>query len=677
MNSKARFAGIVLTVWVLLITPLFAQNRPFPQAADNGFVGTVIKPSNREQNDLNDDVKKLYDSYKSRFLRQSGSRYYILATGNGDDEDKPCKNEQTISEAHGYGMIIFALMAGYDKDAKNIFDGMNELRKAQKATGNSNLMSWVVCNVNANNVQVSSSATDGDLDNAYALLLAYKQWDDNSYLNDAKTLIDAIMSSEMHTSIYRTNLGDWDRNGNRSRSSDWMPGHFRAFYAANQKDFWRQAADTVYALLAQCSNQTTGLIPDFVTGSPAKPDPNAIEENGDKYSYNACRDPWRLALDYAHHGTESAKNQINKISAWLRGSNGAKGDPNNIKAGYNLNGSAFENYEDIIFTAPFASGMIADPANQNFLNSTYNKIRSVNNYNDEYATALQLLSVLLISGNWWAPYSSGGDINPPDPPVTDSRDLVFEEWESGEDDVDELGSAASVDQTKEGEVSFTLFRAKEVGEAYTWAQIATYFETGDFKDATSITVTYTSDKDIVITLIDPDFTGGEGYEYLLKSSSTPKTVSINVANFQQPEWAADDGLDAPLNKNKIEGIGIYAKDDDATTKGKITKFEVFGMNGGSTPISFGKSKGVKNRVVGGAGITVSKNSINLNVPNEKAVSLKISDIRGRLLLNRSVTLNSSGFASFGIPNSISKNQTLILNVKGKNGLNVSQKILLK
>jgi len=480
----------------------FAQSRPFPQAGKNGFIGTVIKPSNRTQDQLNQDVTKIYDSYKSRFHTQSGNKHYIKATGNGEPEDYPSgcyKKELTISEAHGYGMIIFALMAGYDKDAKTIFDGMNELRKAQKATGNSNLMSWVVCNINANG-QVGGSATDGDLDNAYALLLAYKQWGDSKYLNDATTLINAIKSSEMHGSpYYRTNLGDWNKSGNATRSSDWMPGHFRAFREATGDAFWSQAADTVYNLLAQCSNPTTGLIPDFAKGQPAKADPTAGgtgEDDADKYSYNACRDPWRLALAYAHHGDAKAKSQIDKISAWLRGSSGAKGEPNNIKAGYYLNGNVLNEWSEIIFTAPFASGMIADKANQSFLDKTYGTIRTASSSNNEYATALQLLNVLLISGNWWAPYSSG-----------------------------------------------------------------------------------------------------------------------------------------------------------------------------STPIVFEKLNQVKN-----AGVTVSKSGINLNIPDEKVVQVKISDTKGRLLLNKDITLNS-GVASLNFPSSMTKSQLLILNVKGKNGLNVSQKIL--
>ena len=761
MFFKVKNTAVVLTACAICA---FAQSRPFPQASNNGFVGTVIKPSNRTQDQLNQDVTKIYDSYKSRFLRQAGSKYYILAKGQGDS---PC-SEVSISEAHGYGMIIFALMAGYDRDAKTIFDGMNELRKAQKSTGNSNLMSWVVCNASASSASPDDAATDGDLDNAYALLLAYKQWGGN-YLNEAKTLINAIKSSEMHGSpYYRTNLGDWDRSANNTRSSDWMPGHFRAFREATEDAFWSQAADTVYNLLAQCSNATTGLIPDFATGAPARPDKYAggadEEENADQYYYNACRDPWRLALAYAHHGDPKAKAQIDKISSWLRGKTNSQ--PQNIKAGYSLDGTkALENFDDIVFTAPFASGMIADQANQSFLNSTYDNIRTVSNSNNEYATALQLLNVLLISGNWWAPYSagsptppgpttnynisvtynSGGTVKnsgsiiasgssvsvqsgnsvtltitanseyyisdvkvngtsnsaaktsgtytfsnvtenqtinvtftqgtPPNPPVGEKVDLVNDEWE-GEFDSKSSGTVTS----NNGAVDFTFNRGKEdeSKNIYTDARAAVYFDAGNFTNATSITITYTADKPIKIVLIDPALdTLGAAYEYELSASTSSKTVTIDISNFTQPDWVDEEGLSASLNKSKVEGIAVAAVNDGTTTKGKITKFEVAGMSGGgdNTPIVFENSKGVKTQVAG-VKIAASKSGVNFNIPGEKQVSIAISDVKGRLLLSKDIALNS-GVASLNLPSSIAKNQTLILSVKGKNGLNVSQKILLK
>jgi len=388
-------------------TILFAQNRPFPQAGKFETGGAVIKPSDRKQEQLNQDVIHKFDNYKKNYLMSAADgKFYISAKGAGDGGDE-CV---TQSEAHGYGMLIFALMAGYDVDAKKIFDGMNALRKSQHSNINPDLMSWIVNDADVKDTTFESSATDGDLDMAYALLLAYKQWGDEAYLNDAKKLISAIKKSTMGAKSHRTLLGDWAENELDTRSSDWMAGHFRAFNKATGDKFWLEAADTVYALLKQSANKETGLMADFVTGSPAHPDATGGgttgEHHQDDYSYNACRTPWRIALDYAHHGTPAAKAQIDKISAWLNAATGGK--PKKIVAGYKLDGEVInygdgDTWNDVVFTAPFASAMIANPANQNFLNATYYNVRNMST-KGAYGAALQLLNMLFVTGNWWSPY---------------------------------------------------------------------------------------------------------------------------------------------------------------------------------------------------------------------------------------------------------------------------------
>ena len=379
-------------------------------------------PNNRTTSELRQDVRAVYDDYKRRFLESTPSgNHYILARGTGGD-GALCA---TQSEAHGYGMIIFAL-ANWDPDAKKIFDGMNQLRKAQPSTGNPALMSWVVFPEHVNNTDPAetpggswelppprrrSNATDGDLDMAYALLLAHKRWGyrpNQTYLDDAKKIIAAIKESNMHSPTHRTNVGDWSawRNDGCTRPSDWMPGHFRAFAKATGDNFWNRAADTIYALFEQfeAHNSNTGLVSDFAIGSPIRPDPNGCFANEVPnfihYSYNACRVPWRIATDWIHNDVLRAEAQINKISTWLRGATNES--PAAIRDGYRLNGTPLgSNTAGMPFVAPFAVGMVADRANQQFLNNTWNVLR--NNRDNSYGAAIQLLCMLLITGQWGAP----------------------------------------------------------------------------------------------------------------------------------------------------------------------------------------------------------------------------------------------------------------------------------
>jgi hypothetical protein len=194
-----------------------------------------------------------------------------------------------------------------------------------------------------------------------------------------------------------------------------------------------------------------------------------------------------------------------------------------------------------------------------------------------------------------------------------------------------------------------------------------------FADGTFITITYQSNRPINIVLGSTDFPEGGGYMYELEAANSSKTKNININDFEQPEWSIEEYGAIPNNKSKIGSIIIEAEDVGITT-GTITKLAL--MSGSPTSIiKGGNVKSQSQRL--SAGINIVQNRINLNIANQKVVTLKISDIRGRQLLLKDITLNASGIASLNIPSSIAKNQTLIVNVKSKNGLNYSQKILLK
>lgn len=397
---------IVLITSITVATTLGVTNRPFPLNRD--YPG-CIKPNNVSQTAMNNSIKSIFDYYKSNYVKKASKTpggYYTKASGNGGGGSSAL----TVSEAHGYGMMIFAMMAGYDKDAQNIFDGYFKFYQDHPSKVNKYSMSWEVKSDETSN---QDGASDGDMDIAYALLMAHYQWGSNgsiNYLEEAKTLINkGIKVGDMFIENKRVALGDWaqdEKNHTNTRSSDWMPDHFRAYATATGDNFWTAAADTVYSLVKSIQDNyssSTGLLSDFVTGTTPKPDSKAGgtgEKNGADYSYNGCRDPWRLATDYALFGTKESKDALTKISTWLRTSSNS--NPDKIYAGYKLSGKKLVNYTELTFTAPFTAGLIVDANNQDFLNSCWAVIKDDKGSN-EYDLALNLLSMLLVSGNWWAP----------------------------------------------------------------------------------------------------------------------------------------------------------------------------------------------------------------------------------------------------------------------------------
>ncbi|HEY8400843.1 MAG TPA: glycosyl hydrolase family 8 [Cytophagaceae bacterium] len=403
MIKKLLILSVGLT---LSVSVVFSQNRPFPQEIN--YPG-CIKPNNVTQASMNTSVKEFYDYWKNKYLKNDLSSlpggYYVKGEITGSPNGYIPLGS---SEGQGYGMIITALMAGYDSNAKTYFDGLFKTARAYKSSINSNLMGWVVAdNINAQGS--FSSATDGDMDIAYALLLAHYQWGSGgaiNYLEEAKKMITNGIKADEINSSKRTNLGDWDNNAYNTRPSDWMPGHMHAYKVATGDVFWDEVANTVYNMISSITashSSATGLMPDFVVGAtPTPANPNFLEgPNDGNYYYNACRYPLRIVIDYAHFGTPAAKNAVNKIVDWAKTKTG--GSPGSIKAGYTLAGNdlAGSNYQSSIFIGPMVAAGVVDVTHQNWVNSGWATIQGMKA--SYFEDSFNLLTMLFISGNWWAP----------------------------------------------------------------------------------------------------------------------------------------------------------------------------------------------------------------------------------------------------------------------------------
>jgi endo-1,4-beta-D-glucanase Y len=228
-------------------------NRAFPYKTDiNG-----IRPSGDIKN-IDNAVAEFYDRWKADFVVESityKGAYYI-STGGGTNVKA---DTITVSEGHGYGMITVALMAGYDDDAKDIFDGMFSFFDTHRSVINAKLPSWQVRGEvgKYETEETFPSATDGDFDVAYALLLADKQWGSTgsiNYLEEAKSVIEGIWESDIRHDNHRILLGDWvkgeevdEKYENSTRPSDWMPAHFREYSVAVPNHNWNKVIYRIYS----------------------------------------------------------------------------------------------------------------------------------------------------------------------------------------------------------------------------------------------------------------------------------------------------------------------------------------------------------------------------------------------------------------------------------------------
>ncbi|MFB7582967.1 glycosyl hydrolase family 8 [Streptomyces hydrogenans] len=371
------------------------------------YAAGTLKPSGA-QSGIDQKVVDYYNRWKAAFVRQNcGNGWYQVIS---PDADHPY-----VAEAQGYGMVIAATMAGADPDAKKIFDGLVKWKIDHPSSINPDLLA-AEQDVNCRSVNGGDGATDGDMDVAYGLLLADKQWGSTGTYNYkalALKHIAAIKKDELNATTKLLKLGDWSSSGDQyyyiSRTSDWMVDHFRAFRAASGDTTWdavRTAHQTQIANLQSGYAPSTGLLPDFVvdTNTSPKPAPGEVLEdpNDGQYWWNACRTPWRIADDAVTSGDAKSLAAARKLNGWIKSKTG--GDPNKIAMGYKLNGTQISAGSEAAFFAPFAVAAMTDSGSQAWLDALWNKMVATPIETGSYFSAsIQLQVMITVSGNHWVP----------------------------------------------------------------------------------------------------------------------------------------------------------------------------------------------------------------------------------------------------------------------------------
>ena len=412
-----------------------AMARPFP--AHSTYAQGVIVP-NIPQPMRDSAVSSFYNVWKQHVRPLCGGYYTHTGGGTGVPEGV---RAITISEGHGYGMMAVAYMAGFDPDARKMFDGMHAFWRKFPSINNPDLMAWVILeNCMLPNAVTGDltpdSASDGDLDIAYAYLIAHHQWGSDgpiNYLAEAKKVIAAIKEYEINDETKLVLLGDWaDKKAPYyqqrysqghtgpyerephvnfyygTRPSDFMLDHFRAFgKATGDSAFWDDVVSKHYEVTNRIQamfSARTGLMPDFLdktnTGAvPAGSKYLEWEDDGN-YAYNACRFPWRIGTDLVVSGDARAKTVLQKLNGWIK--TAANNNPAQIASGYKLDGAALAGGPDPTFVAPFGVAAMADASNQAWLDALWRQLANTQS-SGYYADTIKLFSLLVMSGNWWAP----------------------------------------------------------------------------------------------------------------------------------------------------------------------------------------------------------------------------------------------------------------------------------
>ena len=258
-------------------------------------------------------LEQEYTSWRSAFVVScSDTQARVQAGGNTSGS----VSNETFSEGIGYGMLLAVAF-----DDQPTFD---QLWAYYKAARNANgLMNWKM-NACTGTPYEQNGASDGDLDTAMALVQADRRW--GGYTADANELLGAIRTYETMECGGITVLRPGDAWGlecstGNLNPSYFCPGYYRAFavYQPDAAAFWNKFADDSITLLLDYQQEAGGAL----MGEWAYTDRLADTS----YGYNACRTPWRVAVDYAWWGTAGAQTYLANVAAYVDSHGGVANVP--------------------------------------------------------------------------------------------------------------------------------------------------------------------------------------------------------------------------------------------------------------------------------------------------------------------------------------------------------------
>lgn len=387
-----------------------AGRRPFPQHVR--YPRQALRPKGVTAAQMDRQVLRFWRAWKVAYLRSTGSPGFWVK-----HDDAP----STVSEAIGYGMIFAAFFGD-----QSLFDGLFRHFRAHPSRVSPNLMAWkqVLVDGRMADVEGADSATDGDMDIAYGLLLAHRQWGSHGgvdYRRQALAVSRAVLRHDVNHRLWNTTPGDWATGADRrhTRTSDFMPSHFTAFAAADpaRRAGWRRVLRATQRIVRhqfRDGSRATGLMPDFMVRSrrgwvPVLGRYLESPHDGD-FGWNACRTPWRLSLSHLLDGRKGLRHVLRAQARWFRRAH--DGAPSRIRAGYYVrngpNGRPFANYSDLAFTAPAAVvAMLGGERGQRWMDRMWRAITSGRTVTSYYADSLRLMALLVVSRNWWQPRVQG------------------------------------------------------------------------------------------------------------------------------------------------------------------------------------------------------------------------------------------------------------------------------
>ncbi len=350
-------------------------NFPFPQ---NSNYGNTSAATLTDRASAATQLKTAFDYYYSTFYREAGS-YACIRADPGDD--------QCFSEGIGYGMLMMVYFSNAETSYQTEFNKLWALYKA--AEDKYGLMNWKIGNADPTQVWGEYAATDAEVDVAAALIMAAYQFGDDTYLAEAKTLLQNVRTYEFEANGLHKPGDNWNDKKNPSYIS---PAYYNLFAAVDTDGaaFWSTTAmNANYALLeANSASHSTGLFDNWTNA-------NGVDMES-SYGYDAARTPWRLGQAWYWFGDSRAQALLQKLAAWV-----SLQSPSSVGGSIAVSGSMGADHNNT-FVATLMTSLSAGTEFQSNMDAYWNEavLTTGSEANQKYfQKSMEILNGLLVSGN--------------------------------------------------------------------------------------------------------------------------------------------------------------------------------------------------------------------------------------------------------------------------------------
>lgn len=281
------------------------------------------------KNENNLCLEDSYEIYKTNFMSQDGR---IIDYS---------RDSITTSEGQSY-MLLRSLIMNDKPTFDLVFQWTkNNLQRPDK------LFSWSWGKTGQEyKILDENSASDADVDIAFALILACEKWNQNSYLDESLSIVRAIWDKEtrridnylvLMPGVEQTNSEKIEIN-----PSYFSPYAFKLFHKYDDLHDWSLLVDSSYHYLAKSSEATeSGLFPDWFLIENNR----IVLENSTRsdFSYDAIRVFPRVLWDYVNTGDKRALSVLKKSKIFINQWNNTK----TLYTNYQPNGKLRNKHEFI------------------------------------------------------------------------------------------------------------------------------------------------------------------------------------------------------------------------------------------------------------------------------------------------------------------------------------------